>query len=49
MGGRCTNGGRFWGGKGLESEKDVLEEKELLGVNIIGVLLPEELLGLIRL
>ena len=37
------------GGKGLESEKGVLEEKELLGVNIIGVFLPEELLGLIRL
>ena len=42
-------GGRFWGGKGLESKKSVLEEKELLGVNIIGVFLPEELLGLIRL
>ena len=49
MGGTCITRGRFWGGKGLESEKDVLEEKELLGVNIIGVLLPEELLGLIRL
>ena len=49
MGGRCITGGRFWGGKGLESEKDALDEKELLGVNIIGVLLPEELLGLIRL
>ena len=33
----------------MESEKDVLEEKELLGVNIIGVFLLEELLGLIRL
>ena len=33
----------------MESEKDFLEEKELLGVNIIGVFLPEELLGLIRL
>ena len=49
IGGRCIIGGRFWGGKGLESEKGVLEEKELLGVNIIGVFLPEELLGLIRL
>ena len=49
MGGRCIVGGRFWGGKNLEFEKGVLEEKELLGVNIIGVLLPEELLGLIRL
>ena len=49
MGGRCITGVGFWGGKGLESEKDVLEEKELLGVNILGVLLPEELLGLIRL
>ena len=37
------------GGKGLESEKDVLEEKELLGVNITGFFLPEELLGLIKL
>ena len=43
IGGRCISGGRFWGGKGLESEKGVLEEKELLGVNIIGVFLPEEL------
>ena len=41
--------GRFWGGNDLESEKGVLEEKELLGVNIIGVFLPEEVLGLIRL
>ena len=49
MGGRCITGGRFWGGKGLESEKDALDEKELQGANIIGVLLPEELLGLIRL
>ena len=49
MGGRCITGGRFWGGKGLESEKGVLEEKELPGVNIIRVLLLEELLGLIRL
>ena len=49
MGGRCITGGRFWGGKGLESEKDALDEKELQGVNIIGVLLPDELLGLIRL
>ena len=47
--GRCITRGRFWGGKGLESEKGVLKEKELLGVNIIGVFLPEELLGLIRL
>ena len=44
MGGTCITRGRFWGGKGLESEKDVLKEKELLGVNIIGVILPEELL-----
>ena len=36
MGGRCITGGRFWGGKGLESEKDALDEKELLGVNIRG-------------
>jgi len=49
MGGRCIVGGRFWGGKDLEFEKGVLEEKELLGVNIIGVLLTEELLGLIKL
>ena len=49
IGGRCITRGRFWGGKGLESQKGVLEEKELLGVNIIGVFLPEELLGLIRL
>ena len=49
IGGRCITGGRFWGGKGLESEKGVLEEKELLGVNNIGFFLPEELLGLIRL
>ena len=49
MGGRCITGVGFWGGKGLESEKDVLEEKELLGVNIIGIFLSEELLGLIRL
>ena len=47
--GRCITGGRFWGGNDLESEKGVLEEKELLGVNIIGVFLPEEVLGLIRL
>ena len=45
IGGRCIIGGRFWGGKGLESKKGVLEEKELLGVNIIGVFLPVELLG----
>ena len=49
IGGMCITRGRFWGGNGLESEKGVLEEKELLGVNIIGVFLPEELLGLIRL
>ena len=49
IGGRCITGGRFWGGKGLESEKGVLKEKELLRVNIIRVFLPEELLGLIRL
>ena len=49
IGGRCITRGRFWGGKGLESEKGVLEENELLGVNIIGVFLPEELLGLTRL
>ena len=30
-------------------EKGVLEEKEFLGVNIIKVFLPKELLGLIRL
>ena len=47
--GRCISGERSWGGKGLESEKGVLEEKELLGVNIIRVFLPEQLLGLIRL
>ena len=40
---------KILGGKGLESEKGVLEEKELLGVNIIGVFLPVELLGLMRL
>ena len=49
IGGRCIIGGRFWGDKGLESEKGVLEENELLGVNIIGVFLPVELLGLMRL
>ena len=49
IGGRCITWGRFWGGKGLKSEKGVLEEKELLGVNIIGVFLPEELLDIIRL
>ena len=49
IGVRCITGGRFWGGKGLESQKDVLEENELVGVNIIWVFLPEELLGLIRL
>ena len=49
IGGRCITGGRFWGGKGLESKKGVLEEKKLLGVNIIGVFLPVELLGLMRL
>ena len=41
--GRCISGERSWGGKGLESEKGVLEEKELLGVNIIEVFLAEEL------
>ena len=49
IGGRCINGGRFWGGKGLELDKGVLEEKKLLGLKIIGVFLPEELLSLIRL
>ena len=48
-GGRYIIGGRFWGGKGLELEIGVLEEIELLGVNIIKVFLPKELLGLIRL
>ena len=32
IGVRCITGGRFWGGKGLESQKDVLEENELVGV-----------------
>ena len=49
IGGRCITRGRFWGGKGLELEKDILEEKELLGLNIIGFFLLEELRGLIRL